>query len=113
MILNLFNSLFISIHEEEWLLWVPIFAVSVFAVVLQLLLTRTAPGARRHALMFGIGVIAVLASIVFGMFFYTFIRVSLRGNWAPFDLQWILGAIGSAALTVWLWFALRRVVKRK
>jgi len=94
-------------------LWygVPMFAVLIFAAVVHWLLQRPGVGARRRALIFGVGVVATVASLVFAAFVWSFIRLLVRGSWS-FDAVWTVGALGAGALTVWLWFRFFKIVRQ-
>jgi len=104
------DPLFNDIAENPWL-FTPAAAVFVFAGVLHLLLRRQGAGARRRGLLFGVGVVALLASVVFAAFVWSFIRLLTRGSWS-FDAIWIVGVVGAGALAAWLWFRFYRIVRQ-
>ena len=106
----MFEPLFKTIAESPWL-FVPAAVVFVFAAVLYFLLRRPGDGARRRALLFGVGVVAIVASAVFAAFVWSFARLLLRGSWS-FDAVWTVGTLGAGSLTVWLWFKFYKIVRR-
>ena len=106
----MFDQLLHDIAESAWL-YVPAGAVLLFAGVLAALLQRRDAVARRRALLFGVGVMAALATLVFAAFGFSFIRLVLHES-ASFDVVWIVGAIGTASLAGWLWFRFYRLVRR-
>jgi len=75
------------------------------------LLQRPGAAAHRRALLFGVGGVALLASVVFAAFAWSFIRLLMRGSWS-FDAIWIVGALGAGALAAWLWFRFYRIVRQ-
>jgi hypothetical protein len=104
------EPLFKTIAESPWL-FAPAAVVFVFAGVLYLLLRRPGVGVRRRGLLFGVGTVAVLASVVFAAFVWSLIRLLLRGAWS-FDAVWIIGALGAGALMVSLWFRFYQIVRQ-
>jgi hypothetical protein len=106
----MFEPIFKVIAETPWL-FVPAAAVFVFAGVLHFLLRCPGDGVRRRVLLFGVGSVAILASVVFAAFVWSFIRLLLRGSWS-FDAVWTVGALGAGVLTVWLWFRFYRIVRQ-
>ena len=107
----MFKQLFHDIAENPWL-YTPAGAVLVFAGVLHFLLQRRGTGSRRRALLFGVGVVTVLATAVFAAFAFSFVRLKSRGS-SSFDVVWIVGALGAASLAAWLWFRLYRLVRHR
>ena len=106
----MFDPLFKGIAENPWL-FAPAAMVLLFAGVLHLLLRREGAAARRRALLFGVGIVAVLASAVFGAFAYSFIGVLVRGSWS-FDVVSIVAALGAGWLATWLLFRFYRIVRQ-
>src|SRR5262245_61418116 len=96
-----------TIAESPWL-FAPAAAVLVFAGVLHFWLRRPGDSSRRRALLFGVGTVAVVASAVFAVFVWSFVRLLLRGSWS-FDAVWMVGALGAGALAFWLWFKFYRI----
>jgi len=76
----MFEPLFKTIAESPWL-FAPAGAVLVFAGVLHFWLRRPGDRARRRALLFGVGAVALVASAVFMAFVWSFVRLLLRGAW--------------------------------
>lgn len=104
------QRLFYDIAETPWL-YVPAGAVFLFAGVLHFLLRRRGAGAHRRALLFGVGIVAALATIVFAAFGLSFVRLVSRDS-ASFDIVWIVGAVAAASLAAWLWFRFYRLVRQ-
>lgn len=96
--------------ESVWYA-LPMVAVFIFAAVVHLLLQRPGVPARRRALLFGVGIVATVASFVFAAFVWSLIRLLVRDAWS-FDAVWTLGAVGAGALAVWLWFRFYRIVRQ-
>jgi hypothetical protein len=90
----------------------PMLGGLIFAAVFHRLLQRPDGAGRRRALLFGIGVVAFLASVVFGAFAWTCLRLVTHGS-RSFDGVWIAGAVGAGALAVWLWFRFYRIARQK
>jgi len=106
----MFEPLFKTIRESPWL-FAPAATVLFFAVLFGLSLRRKGTVARRRALLFGVGTVATLASVVFAAFVWSFVRLLLLTSWA-FDAVWTIGALGAGALTVWLWFKFYRIFRQ-
>jgi carbon starvation protein CstA len=96
------------LSESPWY-GLPVFAALIFAGLMHYFLRRPGTRARRHALLFGVGAVALLASLVFGTFVWSFISLLARGSWS-FDPLWIVGALAAGALAAWLWFRFYRIV---
>src|SRR5258708_39002762 len=107
----MFDPLFKDIAENP-LLFVPAAAVLLFAGVLHLLLRREGAAARRRALLFGVGIVALLASIVFAAFAWSLLRLLVRGAWS-FDPVWIGGALWSGPLSDWRWLGISWLVRQR
>jgi hypothetical protein len=103
----MFEQLFHDIAANPWL-YAPAGGVLVLAAILHLLLRGPTPGSRRRGLLFGIGSVAVFATLVFVAYVYSFVRLLARGT-ASFDLVWSGSAVATAALAAWLWVRFVRV----
>lgn len=98
-----------TIAESPWLL-APVAAVLVFAGVLYFLLRHPNDGVRRRGLLFGVGSVAILASVVFVTFVWSFVRLLTRDSWS-FDVVWIMSALGTGAFAIWLWSRFYRIAR--
>jgi hypothetical protein len=96
--------------ESIWYV-MPAFAVLVFAGILHVLLQRPSASSRRRALLFGVAVVALLATGLFAAFGYSFIRL-VRGGAPSFDPVWICSAAVTGALASWLWLRFVRLLRQ-
>ena len=96
--------------ESPWY-GVPMLALLVFAAVFHHLLQQPGGVGRRRALLFGVGAVALLASAVFAVFAWSFVRLVVGGSWS-IDVVWTVGALAAGALAVWLWFRFYRIVRQ-
>jgi len=108
---TMLEPLFKCITENP-LLFIPAVAVLLFACVLHFLLRQRDAGTRRLGLLFGIGFSAMLASFVFVVFTWSFVRLLMRGL-LSFDGVWMIGAVGAGLLTTWLWFRFFLLMRQK
>ncbi len=97
-----YNLLIKDIAENTWL-YVPAACVLVFAGVSALLLRMKSSKVQRWVRLFGLGMVAALATLVFGAFAFSFIILQ-PGKWLfPSDAVWITGGIFAGCLATWLW----------
>ena len=103
----MFSQLYRAIISDLWL-YTPAGGVLVFAGILHIMLRQPTPAAQRGGLLFGVGFVALLATGVFAVFVYSFVRLMARGS-STFDLVWSVSAVAAAELAVWLWLQLVRL----
>jgi hypothetical protein len=99
------------IAENPWFA-VPSFAVLVFAGVMLVISQRPEPNAKRRGQLFGVGVVALLASAVFTAFVLGFIR-QMHDGVRSLDIGAISAAPIAGALAGWRWFRFVRLVREK
>lgn len=95
------------LHESPWY-GAPMLAVLIFAAVFHYLLQRPGVGAKRRALLFGVGTVALVATGVFAAFGFGFVRL-IRSEASSFNIIWFVSALAAGALAAWLWFRFVRL----
>ena len=105
----MFAPLFKDVGANPWL-YVPAFMVLVFAGIVGLLLRRSST--HRRGLLFGVGSVAVLTTGIFATYGYSFVRLARRGG-ESFDPVWIISAIATAGLALWLWSRFIRLLRAR
>lgn len=98
------------LRESPWY-GAPMAGVLIFAAVLHHQLQRPGPGARRRALLFGVAVVALLATGVAVAFGYSLVRL-LCGGAPSFDAFWVCSAVAAAGLAAWLWFRFVQLLRQ-
>ena len=106
-------ALLVTAHPVRENLWVylPMGAVFLFASVLFVWLRPPSSGARRRGLLFGLGAVALFATLVFAAFAYSLLRLLASGA-ASFDIVWSCSAVAAGALAAWLWSRFIRILRQ-
>lgn len=99
------------LRESPWY-GAPMAGVLLFAGILHHQLQRPGTTARRGALLFGVGSMALVATGLAGAFGYSSVRL-LRAGTLSFDIAWTCSAVATGALTAWLWFRFARLLRRR
>ena len=105
----MFAPLFKDASANPWL-YVPAFMVLVFAGIVGVRLRR--PSTYRSGLLFGVGTVTVLTAGILAAYGYSFVRLARRGG-ESFDPVWIISAIATAGLSLWLWFRFIRLLRAR
>jgi hypothetical protein len=98
------------LEENPWS-GAPMLAVLIFAAIFQHLLQLRGIGAKRRALLFGVGSVALIATGVFAVFGFSSFRL-LRSGAPRFDIVWSVSAVASGALSAWIWFRFVRLLRQ-
>lgn len=95
--------------ENPWYA-APMAGVLILAAFLHHQLQRPGMAARRRALLFGVGSVALIATGVAVAFGYSFVRLLREGS-PSFDIVWICSGVAAGVLASWLWFRFVRLLQ--
>ena len=98
------------LRQSPWY-GVPILVTLIFVAVFQYLFQRPGVGAKRRALLFGVGIVALVATGVFTASGYSLVRL-LNSEAPSFDAVSGISAIATGVLAVWLWFRFLRLLRQ-
>jgi hypothetical protein len=98
------------LRESPWY-GVPMLGVIIFAAVFHHFIQRPGAAAKKRALLFAVGIVAVVATGVFVAFGFSFVRL-LRSGALSFDAVWSVSAVAAGALATWLWFRFVRLLRK-